>query len=84
MLLVSNQKVKLRVLFNLNAQLIESFDRCVTCEEVLWTRSEGNDLQIADTDNGTGNRYEVSDHGSNVSCSSNRIFWNISLKMTHL
>ena len=46
MLFVSNQKVKLRVLFNLNAQLIESFDRCVTCEEVLWTWSKGNDLQI--------------------------------------
>ena len=84
MLFVSNQKVKLRVLFDLNTQLIESFDRCVTCEEVLWTWSKGNDLQVTNTDNGTCNWYEVSDHGSNVSCSSNRIFRNISFKMTHL
>ena len=46
--------------------------------------TKGNDLQVTNTDNGTCNWYEVSDHGSNVSCSSNRIFRNISFKMTHL
>ena len=83
MLFVSNQKVKLRVLFDLNAQLIESFDRGITSEEVLWTRSKGNDLQVTNTDNGTCNWYEVSDHLCDVISCSNRIFRNISFQMTH-
>ena len=84
MLFVSNQEVKLRVLFDLNTQLIKSLDRCVACEEVLRTRSKGNDLQIANTDDSTCNWYEVCDHLRNVISSSYRIFRNISLKMTHL
>ena len=84
MLFVSNQKVKLRVLFDLNTQLIKSLDWCVACEEILRTRTKGNDLQVTNTDNGTCNWYEVCDHFCNVVSSSYRIFRNISLKMTHL
>ena len=84
MLFESNKKIKFGVFFDLNAQLIKTFDRCITCKEILRTWSECNDLEVTNADNGTCNRYEITDHLGDVISCSNWIFRNVCFKMTHL
>ncbi len=83
MCLVSYEEVKLGVLLNLNAKLIETLDGSVAGEEVLRTRSEGNNLKILDTDDSAGDRNEVSNHLRNVISGSYRILRNIALEVAH-
>lgn len=45
MLTVADEQVELGVLLHLYTQLIESLDRSVASKEVLWTRTEGDNLQ---------------------------------------
>ena len=82
-LFIRNEKVELRVFFDLNTEFVETLDRSVTSEEVLRTRSECNDLEVLNTDNCTSDRYEICDHLSDIFSCSDRIFRNISVKMSH-
>ena len=84
MLFESNEKIKFGVFFDLNAQFIKALDRCITCKEILRTWSECNDLEVTNADNGTCNRYEITDHLGDVISCSNWIFRNVCFKMTHL
>ena len=44
MLVVSFKQVKLGVFFDLHAKVVKLLDRSVTCQEILRTRSECDDL----------------------------------------
>ena len=52
-------QVELRVLLNLYAEVIEWLDRCVASQEVEWTRTETEHLQVAHADDDAGNVTEV-------------------------
>ena len=82
-LLIRNEKIELGILFDLNAQLIKTLDRCITSEEVLRTWTKCDDLKILNANNRTSDRYEISDHFCDIFSCSDRIFWNISVKMSH-
>ena len=82
-LLVSHEEVELRVLLNLHTEFIESLDRSVAGEEVLRTRTEGDDLQTLQADDGTGHGHEVSDHLGDVVGGAYRISGDIALEVTH-
>ena len=83
MCLVSYEQVKLRVLLNLNADLIETLDGSVAGEEILRSGTEGNNLKVLNTDDSASNRNELTDHLSDVVSGSNRIFRNIALEVAH-
>ena len=83
MLFIAYEQVKFGVFFNFHAKLIKSFDRCITCEEVLRTRSESDDFQIFYANDRSCNRNEIRDHLRDILSSAYRIFRNISLEMSH-
>jgi len=83
MCLVSYVQVKLGVLLDLNAKLIETLDGSVASEEVLRTRSEGDDLEVLNTDDSASDRNEVADHLRDVVSGSYRILRNIALEVAH-
>ena len=61
-LLVGNEQVELRVLLNLHTKFVESLDRSVAGEEVLWTWTKGDDLKTLQTEDDACYRHEVSHH----------------------
>ena len=81
--LVGNEQIQLGVLLNLNAELIEPLDGCVAGEEVLRTGAEGNDLQILNADDGTGNGEELAHLCSGFFCRHNRILRDKASQMPH-
>ena len=83
MCLVSYKQVKFGVLFNFNAELIQSLDGSVAGEEVLRTRSESNNLKVLNTDDGASDRNEIADHLRDVISGTYRIFRNIALEVAH-
>ena len=44
MLVEALEQVKLGVLFDLHAKVVQLLDRCITCQEVQRTRTEADDL----------------------------------------
>ena len=69
MLLESLEQVELRVLLNLNVEVIEGTDRSVTSEEVVWTRTEADDLQVLQTNDSASDWQELVDELCTVSAS---------------
>ena len=60
--LVGHQKVQLRVLLHLNAQLVQPLNGRVAGEEILGPGAEGDDLQALDPQNRPGHREKLPDH----------------------
>ena len=56
------EQVELRVLLNLHVEVIQGADRSVASQEVVGTRTEADDLQVLQTDDGTGDGDELMDH----------------------
>ena len=83
MSLISHEQVELGVLLDLHAELIESLDRSVAGEEVLRTRTKGDDLQTLQADDGTCHGYEVSNHLGDVVGGTHGIGGDIALEVTH-
>ncbi len=81
--LVGHQQIQLGVLLDLNAQLIQTLDGGVAGEEILRTGAEGDDLEALDTNDGTGNRQEITDHSRTLVGSSHGILGNVSAEMAH-
>ena len=67
MLLERLQQVELRVLLNLDIQVIEGTDRSVAGKEVVRTGTEADDLQVLQTNDGTCDGHELVDHLSTLS-----------------
>ena len=61
MLLERLEQVELRVLFNLYIQVIEGTDGSIAGQEVVRTRTEADDLQVTQADDGTSDRQELMD-----------------------
>ena len=78
MLVVSCEQVKLGVFLDLNAQVIQSCDRCIASQEVLRTGTEGYDLEISQTNDSLCDRDKLVYHISNFGSSTNRILGNVS------
>ena len=75
------KQVKLGVLFDFYAEVVQLFDRCVTCQEVGRTRSEADDFQVLNSYNCSCNRYEIFDHGCYVFCIANRVLRNVCVQV---
>ena len=84
MLIISGEQVKFRVFLYFNAQIIQSCDGCVACEEVLRTRTERYYLQVFQTDNSSCYGDKLMYHVSYFGCSADGIFWNVSLNASQL
>ena len=82
-LAVGDEKVELGVLLDLDAQLVEALDRCVAGKEVLRARAEGDDLEVADADDGAGHGHEVGHHLGDVGGGAHGITGYVSLHMAH-
>ena len=82
-LFVAHQEIQFGVLFDLHTELIQALDRSVAGEEVLRTRTEGDDLQVLDTDDGAGDGDEVLDHLSQIFGGADRILGNIAPEVAH-
>ena len=80
--LVRYQQVKLRVLFNLYADVVKAFDRGVAGKEVLRARSECDDLKVRKSDKGAGHRNKVLHHGGDFFGCSNRILGKNGLELS--
>ena len=81
--LIAYQQIELGVLFDFHADLIQALDRSIAGEEVLRTRSEGDDLQVLYTDDGTGDGDEVLDHLAQIFGGAHRILGDIALEVAH-
>ena len=77
MLLICLEEVKLRLLLNLDIQVVELFDRRIACKEVCRARAEGNDLQMIQSFLYSRNRKEIMDHVRDIIRVTDRIFRNI-------
>ena len=80
---VSYEQVELGILFDLDADLIEAFNRSVAGEEVLGTRSKGNNLQALEAKNRAGNGNKLGNHLSHVVSGSYGIGRNPCLEVAH-
>ena len=83
MLSVAYEEVELRVLLHLDAELIESLDRCVAGEEILWAWTEGDDFQTLESEYYSCHRNEVVDHCRDVGSCSHRILRDIAFQVAH-
>jgi len=83
MLLVGDQQVQLGVLLDLDTQLVQALDRRIAGEEVLRTRTEGDDLEILEAQDGARDRHELRHHVRDLLCGAHRILRNIALEMAH-
>ena len=83
MLLVGHEQVELRVLLHLYAQFIETLDGGVAGEEVLGTRTEGDNLQPPQTDDHAGNGHKLGHHAGHLFGRSHGIFRDIALQFAH-
>ncbi len=84
MLAIADQQVQFAVLFDLNAELIESLDGSVAGEEVLRTRSEGDDLQVGNTQHGPCDRDELRNAVGQIIGGAHGFFRDIALEMAHV
>ena len=84
MLVKCFKKIKLRVLLDLNAEVVELLDGSVTCKEVERSGTEGNDLEILKTNNSASDRNEFVDHVCALCCCSYGILGDISLDVSEL
>ena len=71
------KQIQFGVLFDLDTQVVKLFDWCITCQEVIWTRTKADDLQVFYCHICTCDWQEVMDHICTVICISYRIFWDI-------
>ena len=82
-LLIGNQQIQLGILFDFNAQLVQALDRRIAGEEVLRTRTEGDDLEILQAQDGTRDRHKLSHLIGDLLGGAHRILRNVALEMTH-
>ena len=82
-LLVSYEQVELRVLLYLYAEFIQALDRSVAGEEVLRTRTEGDNLQALETKDDASYGNELCHHLSHFLCCTYRILRDIALEVAH-
>ena len=80
---VAHQQVELRVFLHLDAQLVEALDRRVAGEEVLGSGSEGDDFEIFDADDGSGDRNKLRDHLRDLRCGAHGVFGDVALELAH-
>ena len=78
------EQIQFGVFFDLHTQVEQLFDRCVTCHKILRTRTEGNDFQVFQSDNGSCNRNKFFDHLSYFFRCSYRIFRDVCFQVTKL
>ena len=83
MSLVADQQVKLGVLFDLHAELVQALNGRVAGEEILRARSEGDDLQVLQSDDDPGDRDKLGNFVGQLPGGTHRIFRNIALQMAH-
>ena len=83
MFFISDQQVKLGVFFNFNADIVKALDRSITCKEVLRTGTKGDNLKTGQTEYGSCDRNEVSDHISDFLSGADRILRNMSADLAH-
>ena len=76
-LLIGLKQIQLGLFLNLDIQVVELLDRCIACQEIRRSRSEGNDLQVAQSVRDPCNRKEVVDHIRALLSISDRIVRNI-------
>ena len=81
--LVGDEQVELAVLLNLHAYLIEALDGRVAGEEVLGTRAEGYNLELAEADKGAGNGHELVNHDGDVLGGADGILGDPGLEVAH-
>ena len=84
MLVECFKKIKLRVLLDLNTEVVELLDGCVTSKEVERSGTEGNDLEILKTNDSASDRNEFVDHVCALCCCSYGILGDISLDVSEL
>ena len=83
MFLICYKEIELRVLLYLDTKLIETFDRGITCEEVLRTWAESDYLQSLQADNDAGYGDELSNHLCHFLCCAYRILWYVAFQVSH-
>ena len=81
--LIRDEQIQLGVLFDLHTELVEALDGRVAGEEVLRTRAEGDDFEVADADNGSCDGDEVRDHLCDIFGGADRVFGDVALQMAH-
>ena len=84
MLLVGLQQIQLGVLLNVDAQLEQGGDGGVAGEEVEGTGAEGDDLQVAQAQQGAGDGRELLDHVGALLGGADGVFRNVSLDAAEL
>ena len=81
--LVGDEQVELGVLLDLDAQLVEALDGGVAGEEVLRARPEGDDLEVAHADDGTGDGNEIGDYGRDIIRGAHRVLRDVGGQVAH-
>ena len=82
-LFIADQQIQFAVLFDFDSQLVQALDGGVAGEEVLGTGSEGDDLQVLQSDDHAGDRDELGDLVSQFIGGADGIFRNVALQVTH-
>ena len=81
--LVRHQQIQLRVFLNLNAELVQTFNRRVAREKVLRARAEGDNLQSGKSDERSRNRDKLAYHFCNIFGCSDRVGRDIRFQVAH-
>ncbi len=76
MLLISLEKIELRLLFNFHVEVVKLLDRSIACKEVCRSRAEGDDLQIGEAQGNSCDRKEVVDIVRGILCITDRVLRN--------
>ena len=84
MLVECFEQIELRVLLDLDADVVELPDGSITCEEVLGPRSETDDLQVTDGTDCFRDGMEIGDHVCTVVSVSDRILGDVRLEVAQL
>ena len=82
MIVIGSEEIQLGILLDLSTEIVKLLDGSVAGKEILRTGAEGNDLEVADTDNASCNRYEFADHLSDLIGCADRILGNVSLDIS--
>ena len=78
------EQIQFGVFFDLHTQVEQLFDRCITSHKVLRTRTESDNFQIFQTNNGSCNRNKLFHHLSDFFRCSYRIFRDICFQIAKL
>ena len=73
MLIKCLEQIQLGVLFDLNTDIVELLDRCITCKEVERSRAEADDLQVVEAYDSSCDRFKLMDHISTFFSCAHRI-----------